>query len=269
MTEFELGGITAKPAGDTIQRMSVLLWGDAGCGKTVFAATAPGHKLLINFDPDGPASISIRDDVTVLDFSAQPETVVNKFANSDPIKLDKFLEEHPEFDTVIFDSTTTFSELALKEAVKKYPKSDFVNPGLQGYGARNALVLETVRSLLRVTGKHNRHCVIIAHEASPSTDDNGVVLFITMNLGGQLPSNIGIKLSEIWRMSEANKVRKIAVRPCRGYKPMKSRMFRGDCEPEFVFKYDPELPDSKNSHTLAAWFEKWKQEGGKKQELPK
>jgi hypothetical protein len=269
MTEFELGGISAKPAGEAIKRMSVLLWGDAGCGKTIFASTAPGQKLLINFDPDGPASISMRDDVTVLDFSGEPETVVTKFAKNDPIGLDKFLEEHPEFDTVIFDSTTTFSELALKEAVKKYPKSDLLNPGLQGYGARNGIVLETVRSLLRVTGKHNRHCIIIAHEASPTTNDQGVVLFITMNLGGQLPSNIGIKLSEIWRMSEANKVRKISVRPCRGYKPMKSRMFRADGEPEFLFKYDPEKPDSENDHTLANWYEQWKQGSGKKLELPK
>ena len=70
-------------------------------------------------------------------------------------------------------------------------------------------------------------------------------------------------------MSETNKVRKFAHRPCRGYKPMKSRMFRADGDPEFIVKYDPDKPDEENEHTLSNWFNQWKDGGGKKLELPK
>ena len=45
-----------KPT-DMLARMSMILWGDAGCGKTTLAATAPGRKLFIALDPDGDMSI--------------------------------------------------------------------------------------------------------------------------------------------------------------------------------------------------------------------
>ena len=43
----------------SIMRVSMMLWGSAGCGKTTFANTAPGKRLYINFDPDGTSSLAV------------------------------------------------------------------------------------------------------------------------------------------------------------------------------------------------------------------
>lgn len=40
--EIELGQFKIKQGGEAPTRLSMLLWGPAGCGKTTLAATAPG-----------------------------------------------------------------------------------------------------------------------------------------------------------------------------------------------------------------------------------
>ena len=124
------------------------------------------------------------------------------------------------------------------------------------------MTLRIVTDILKVTAKYNKHVIFIAHEGAPSTNDDGAVLFVTLSLGGQLPQQMGLKLNEIWYMQDTGKERKIALRPFRIYKPMKSRMIKlpESVEP-FVWKYDVENPDPK--YELATMFEQWKAKGDK------
>ena len=46
------------------------------------------------------------------------------------------------------------------------------------------------------------------------------------------------------------------MRPTRKHRPMKSRMFTGIGEPEFVLAYDSNKPD-KGQMTIASFYEKW------------
>lgn len=247
-------------------RLAMLLWGDAGCGKTVLASTAPGKKLWIQFDPDGILSLAGRDDFVALDLSGEKHTIVDALKSDNPFGLEKFLKDNPDIETVVVDSLTALAVLATENAVAVVNSATNENPGLKGYGHRNAVTLRIVTSLMRLTKRLNRHIIFISHEDTATVDDKGVVQFISLALGGKQVNQIALSLSEVWWMQDTGKERRIAVRPCRTRKPMKSRMFDATTSPEFVWKYNAE--DWKG-HGIKDWFEAWKKGSGRKIQLPK
>jgi hypothetical protein len=108
------------------------------------------------------------------------------------------------------------------------------------------------------------HLIVTAHEADPVMeirDGKEVVSHIGVMLGGQLVNNVTFRLSEIWYMS-AQRERKLAVRSVRLRRPMKTRMFSGKSDAEFILEYDSELPD-KGQMTIAGWYNKWVKGGVK------
>lgn len=281
--EMVLGGKPVVSAEDQKPRFSCLMWGMAGCGKTTLAATAPGKKLWINFDPDGPLSISglakkhanskvdtiLKVPLHVHDMSAEPARIVERFKTDDYLKLGKVLE-NDEFgiDTVVVDSMTRVSQLAVEAAIAsgQHGRATIERPGMSVYGARNALTYRLFVDIFTVTKRHNKNVIFITHEGAPNVDDDGNVKFITMALGGQLPQLGSAQLSEVWYVSDTQKERRIAVRPCRGYKPMKTRMFDATKSPEFVWKYDVNNPDP--NYEIATWWNRFTEGGFEKLALP-
>lgn len=272
-SSLQLGPVTLEAPQAHTKRIAALIWGDFGTGKTTFAATAPGRKLLLNVDPDGYVAVSHRDDVVLADLvPLDNRNFFVQLQNENPLGLDEYLEQNPDIETVILDSATALRDRAIHFAVDKgvgkSVKSGFVptieEPGMSAYGARNQIVLEVVSGLLRVTAKHKRHCIITAHEADPEKDEKGIVLYITMNLGGQLYQGVGYRLSEIWYFSqEPNSTRRrLAIRPTRLRRPMKTRMFVDNTEAEFFLNYDSTKPD-KGQETIAAWYDRWVKSGNK------
>lgn len=261
---FELsGGIKIESGESKEQRLSMLIWGPAGCGKTTIAATAPGKKLWVNFDPDGTASIAYRDDVLIADLSSQKFTITEKFKTDDGLGIGKILADPAAgIDTVVVDSLTAYSMLATEAGIDKTKGATLERPSPGAYGARNALTLRMIQAMLRLTAQHKKHIIFITHEDSAVTDDNGNVLYITMQLGGKLPDQAALQISEVWYMNDTGKERRIAIRPVRGRKPAKSRMFESTSTPEFVWKYDVSAPDK--NYELATWYDKWKSGGYKK-----
>lgn len=260
--EKKVAGITIEKASAKEQRMSLLLWGTSGCGKTTFAATAPGRKLLVSFDPDGAASLANRDDVDVADFSSSKPMVAEKFKSDNPLGLQGVIDD---YDTIIVDSLTSVAQMALMHGISHTKGATIERPSPGAYGVRNALTLQLVMNLLRLTGRMNKHIICIAHEAAPSTDDSGAVVSITVMLGGQLPEQATLNFSECWNLSDTGRKRRIAVRNVRMRKPMKSRMFNAVKVQEFDWKYDAE---SLEGMTIASWYDQWKENNFKKIEIP-
>lgn len=274
---MEIDGITIPSLAQEDKRFSLLLWGLAGCGKTTWAASAPGRKLLINFDPDGPISLGARDDVVLVDLSGEKYGIVDAFKlDDDPslsivekkFRLSKIITDL-QIDTVIVDSVTAFTELAVQKGISVTQGATVERPSPGAYGARNALTLRMMSGILRLTKRMNVNCIFITHEDDAGVKDReGNILHITMLLGGKLGQQVALQISEVWFMQDDGKNRKILVRPGRMRKPMKTRMFNTSKGIEFVLKYDPSK-ELYGEHSISSLIKEWEDNGRNKIAIPK
>lgn len=263
--EFKVGTRTIVPATQRNSRITGLIWGSAGTGKTTLACTAPGRKLLVNFDPDGASSVAGFEDLDVLDFSDPDLSVVELFKRQDPLGLSSVLEH---YDTIIFDSLTNIAFKTLMRGVAISKGASIERPDPQAYQVRNSLIIQLVKNVLAMTSKHNTNVFFIAHEDAPVMNDEGVVLHITLSLGGKLPEQTALDFSEVWCVQDmgVGRDRRIIFRPARNRKPMKTRMFDTSSEAEFSWQFDP---DTQEGMTIASWYEQWKANGFRKIAVPK
>lgn len=278
-----LGNIPVQTGAETPSRIALLLWGPATCGKSTLAATAPGKKLWLSFGDNEHASVSNREDVIVADLSKLDHKELFKHAKSEnPFGLDQFFTDHEDVETLVVDSATAIEYKALQKAVGdgigagRGFTPTMEAPGISAYGGRNAILIETLTGLLRVTAKHNVHIIITAHENDPVMVKEGnseIIDYYTIMLGGKLVNSTTWRLSEIWFMSQdttGNRDRKIAVRPTRKRRPMKSRMFSMNDDAEFVIKYDSDKPDdAPGQMTIAGFFYQWMDGGKRRLAVPK
>ena len=269
MIEMNIPGVEIKSAAQAQARMSMLLWGPPGVGKTTYACSAPGDKLLINFDPDGPNSLGPRDDVFVMDLSDKTNVIVDKFNSDDPFGLSKVLAADDSPSTIVVDSTTAYSQLAVEKGISITKGATLERPSPGAYGARNAITLRMMTSLLRLTGRFNKHIIFTTHE-DKETDKDGNFLNYTLMLGGKLGSQAALQISEVWHLSEDSGKRRVMVRPGRMRKPMKTRLFTTNDKVEFDCKYDQfgnEAPYG--LHSLASFIQEYENNGRNKIQIPK
>jgi phage nucleotide-binding protein len=263
-----VAGVPIVPVGAQQDRLSVLIWGAAGVGKTVLACTAPGRKLLVQFDIDGASSVAGRKDVFISDLSQTSDSLVDRVKGDNPLGLRDVLAN---YDTLIVDSVTNFSFKALMHGVAVTRGATVERPGLPSYGVRSALTTQLVRNVLVLTARMNKHVVFTAHEDAPEHTPEGAIAHITIALGGDLPTEMPKDLSEVWNLTDLGRERRIAIRPCRQRTPMKSRMFTTS-EPEFMWRYNADMPDddlANVGHRISDWFDKWRAGGKAKIALPK
>lgn len=247
-------------------RMSMVLWGRAGCGKTVFAATAPPKVLIINFDPDGYSSLDKSNpNVLLYDLSRESNSIVDQAKLGNPFDVEGMIKANPDVQTIIVDSITKFADRATINAIGKAPGSTFENPGPGAYGYRNRYTLQLVSNLILATGKHNKHIIFICHEDVPKTNEKGEIQSITILLGGSLPEEVPLQISEVWNMRDNGSERSILVRSVGFYKPMKTRMFDTSEGMEMITstKANP------SKITLSSLVDLWKANNYNKIKLPK
>lgn len=272
MTDLTLGNYPITTTASKHYTINMLLWGPSGAGKTVLASTFPGKKLWILFDPSGTASIAQdREDILVLDLSGEGHDVVTKFRNANPLGLTKFIADNA-INTIVVDSITSFQDKALAHGVvdaartRQYADATIEDPGFGGFGRRKTWTMALLLNVLQV-GQHTQcHTCFISHEDSPTTNNKGEVLYISMILGSDMPDKAGLQVGEIWNLVDTGTERRIMIRPARMKKPLKSRMFITDTA-EFIWRYNQNKPST--DHTVAAWYEQWKANNFNKIPIPK
>ena len=272
----KIGSYEVKPISQSIGRVSMLLWGPSGAGKTTLASTFPGPILWILYDPDGQASISNAPDIYVMDMTGEPPSHVTKWNDVDPMRISKFIAENG-IKTVVFDSLTTFQDLCLRYGVenasmtKQHRSATLEDPGFGGYGRKKRWLMSCVANLMQITKRLDVNMCFISHEDSPAKDNDGNVLYITMILGSDLPQTLAIQFSEIWYLRDDSKGNKLISVQAHGlYRPMKTRMFQlpkenGKPVKWFAWDYDP---FAREGETVAEWIDMWREGGYTRVMLP-
>lgn len=265
-----IGGIAGEQAANRQELFTGLIWGKPGCGKTVLAATAPGHKVWLQWDPNGTASLTTADDFTKFDFSGYHPLKMGNFKQGGSVEKElreelQALTKDGKSATVVVDSCTSYMEKALLYAIQsgKANVGKFIAslelPGMTGWGIRTALIIDMASAVLSACKATNAHCIFIAHEKQ-ETDEKGNVTETTVALGGQAANALPLKLSEVWMLTDDGKDRRIYTRNQGVYKPIRSRMFLPNEAGRFTWKYDQQKDASFNApHSIAAWYETWRE----------
>ena len=110
--------------------------------------------------------------------------------------------------------------------------------------------------------------MVVCHEDAPEKkpDEKGVLQIerITLLLGGSLPFEVPVHISEVWYMKDQGSRRTLHVRPYSVVTPMKSRMFRTDKTSTIAWTYN--MYDGTGS-TVVQWIDQWRA-GGPGYKLP-
>ena len=99
-SNIKLGGVSADDTTSSDnKRISLMIWGQAGCGKTTLASTAPGKICWLLFDPNGSDSLKqlkkYQDgDIAVFDMSKQNYSIVMQGCMDNCFGLETYLKDN-------------------------------------------------------------------------------------------------------------------------------------------------------------------------------
>ena len=258
MTTIKLGSyVVPQPGSDSSDKLLLMLiWGTAGCGKSTLAATAPGKKLWLGFDPGAVDSMPI---------PVSRGEILEQWRRPNPNKLQEFITEHG-IDTVVLDSVTTLVDLATQHAIAHVRSATVENPGMKGYGHRNAVTMQVISQIMIAASKAKAHFIIIGHEDAPELSEEGHIVAVKPLIGGKMVNGVPLRLGEVWHMEDVKGKKRIQTRQVRHYKPMKTRMFSTTGEAEFNWKFNP---DDWSGQTISEWYNQWKENEWNKIQVPK
>lgn len=272
-----IAGVQLRNAGDNDttkpRPIGHLIWGPSGSGKTTLASTYPGKKLWITYDAGAIDCLGMRDDIIEVPLYAADPSHVERWKDNNPFGIAKLIKEH-EISTIVFDSLTSLSDVALQHGVAHAAASPaharagvtLEDPGFGGYGRRKTWVMLAVHNMVRIAYAHGCNIVFLTHEDSPVTDAKGAVLYITMTLGSDMPDKTALAVTEVWHMQDLGKDgRRITVRSTALRKPMKSRIFDAT-DASFMWNYDDV---TKKGWTMAKMLDDWRKGGYAKLPLPR
>lgn len=253
--ELKIAGVEVKKVEQQPKRLNLMLWGMSGIGKTLFASTAPGKKLWLSFDPDGLSTLNFapeKENIETVDLSKSNYSIVRQGCNENCFGIEMYLRDNT-FDTVVFDSATTYLDLCLRLGIEGIKNATMELPSMAGYAKKNSYFKQTMINLIRLTGKYNKHLIIIAHQDNGKMDEIGNLIEIAPMIGGSNGQSIAIMLSEIWFLGNFNGKRKVMFAPFSTYKLMKSRMIDLDKCKQIEWNYNLET----GGHGLNTWYEQW------------
>lgn len=163
----------AKPLDRAVM---VTVCGDAGMGKTSFAATFP--KPIVIRSEDGLQAIPAdkRPDAFPVLGGAKAQDAVDQLW----AQMIALLQQDHEYETLVIDSVTSLERIFVQAVLESDPKAKSINQALGGYGAGMSAVASMHQRVRKAAGllntRKNMHIVFVAHAdietmRLPDTDD--------------------------------------------------------------------------------------------------
>lgn len=188
--------------------VKVLVYGEAGSGKTVFAAGFPGPTLY--FDFDNKVSSAARFYSADNERLSQIE-VINLAPQIAKNPIDSFLAEIDKlskmqrsgeyaYKTVVIDSITTFSAAVLNSIVSTNPgikrtmNKQGPQPGLQDYGILRREFQKLIPGLLSL----DINVVMLGHIATDKDETTGEIVRGVL-MDGSFSQQLPIYFDEVYR----------------------------------------------------------------------
>ena len=167
--------------------------GDSGTGKSVFASTFPKPAFLFNFDNSILSYRGLDIDYEDYPLSAQGWVKFEKDFRGlkQAVKQNEF-----KYKTIIGDSTTTWTDLAMERALSLDPKRSATGGPVWNvhYGMVKNLIEGFVRQLLEFPC----NIVLITHLAKHLDSETGALLGVEPMLTGQLSTKVPSYFDEVY-----------------------------------------------------------------------
>ncbi len=185
---------------------TVLVYGDSGAGKTVFATGFPGPVFVADFDGKVSSAASFYRGTPQLDL-IEYETYSSHGAWITFVKKINELSKVPPgdfpFKTIIVDSITTFAASLMDEVMKQNPGSgrskmlDTSVPNLKDYQIAISHCKDIIKKILSFRDRCN--VVMTAHVQRDKDETTGEILFQPLIWGKDLPNWLPMVFEEVFR----------------------------------------------------------------------
>ncbi len=183
---------------DRNEPLRVLIYGEAGCGKTTLAGTFPKPMLVLDFDQKlkplyGKGDISVKSYIP-----AAPSDCSKVFLE---FKRDwKGLKKNCPFKTVVIDSLTAMDIVVLRACVIAGGKDAEKMPEIQHYGDHGNWFSYFFKYSLSDVQMLGVNVVVTAHELYNISKESGVHSVQPLVTGQKLPNKVPAFFEDVWHM---------------------------------------------------------------------
>lgn len=189
--------------------LKILVYGNAGSGKTCFAAGMPHPILYLDFDNKvDSAAMFYKNDKTRLDGidvrNLSKTLVTNPIEQMERIIKEELIPQQKngttKFKTLVIDSVTTFSAAVLNHIVQTNPGVNRVKsaqgaqPGMQDYGILRREFQRLIPGLLGLPC----NVVMLGHISVDKDEHTGAIVRGPL-MDGSFAQQLPIYFKEVWR----------------------------------------------------------------------
>ena len=180
-----------KDVNPNTEYIKVFLTGDFGTGKSVFAASCPTPGFIFDFD-DGAQIYRGKD----FDYESYSLSALSWVKFEKDLREIKKEVEAEKYQTVIVDSTTSMTDIAMERALQLDPKRSVTGGPL--WNVHYQIVKNLMEGKLRQIISLPCNVIVIAHLKVIQDQETGAIIGIEPLLTGQLSQMIPGYFGEVY-----------------------------------------------------------------------
>ncbi len=205
------------------EELKVLVYGESGVGKTVFATTFPKPILFFDFD-DGRQTYGGLPEIDYELYTEDPASRRPKAYQNFIKDLDKFGKDHDGYKTFVLDSTTFLQDAIINDIIGTQgatPQGGITLPQWQ-------IVTNRFADIFRKIKGYKANFVTVGHEQIIQDEVTGEIKILTVQAGRKFAAKAPLYFDEVYRCYVDHKAKdsvthKVQTSACKKY-PARSRL---------------------------------------------